>query len=274
MPVMIPPPYPARRQPGEFTRSFRLMLVLLILALPALGQEMREKGNMLPVEENNETTTSPNAPQILTSDLTQRMTAESEPLEVSFVFADSDSVTRVLINGQKQKINPGDTVALTTRIPLNKGSNLVEVIATDQAGNSRTKTFLVEYAGTLAESQLPAWRMKWIGSLGLGALSLYYASTQGGQVNKSNAAMQDLISKLKATNNMVEFNNLKAQYDGEKSKAEKARGNAVSGVVLAGLFAGVAAWIYLDPPTQDGTALAPTADPETGAVNLAYEWRW
>lgn len=82
-------------------------------------------------------------PQILTSDLALKQMIEDPVKVVSFVIVDSDNITEVTINGEKQEFMPAPVVEITKKFRFNPGRTLIEVVATDEAGNMRGKTFLV-----------------------------------------------------------------------------------------------------------------------------------
>ncbi|MDH5752716.1 MAG: hypothetical protein OEZ59_09905 [Deltaproteobacteria bacterium] len=94
------------------------------------------------------------APQILTSDLSREMTAEAEVLTVNFVFIDSDSIVRVVINGQEEQITPGDTVMVSREFRFTEDKTLVTVTATDSEGNTHEKSYLVYRPGLEVEKKL------------------------------------------------------------------------------------------------------------------------
>lgn len=84
-------------------------------------------------------------PQILTSDLVRKQMIESPTKVVSFVIVDSDNITEVTINGEKQNFEPDTIIEITKKFRFNPGKTLIKVIATDEAGNRREKSFLVGF---------------------------------------------------------------------------------------------------------------------------------
>jgi len=95
-------------------------------------------------------------PQILTSDLALKQMIESPTKIVSFVIVDSDNITEVTINGEKQEFMPAPVVEITKKFRFNPGRTLIEVIAIDEAGNTRRKTFLVGLGLGLEKEKKPA----------------------------------------------------------------------------------------------------------------------
>lgn len=82
-------------------------------------------------------------PQILTSDLALKQMIEDPTQVVSFVIVDSDNITEVIINEEEQEFIPAPVVEITKKFRFNPGKTLIKVVATDEAGNTREKTFLV-----------------------------------------------------------------------------------------------------------------------------------
>ena len=85
------------------------------------------------------------APQILTSDLVRTQVVEDSTKEVSFVIVDSDNITDVTINGESQVIDPDTTVVIDKTFSFKTGNNLITVVAIDEKGNKREKSFLVGF---------------------------------------------------------------------------------------------------------------------------------
>ena len=77
-------------------------------------------------------------PEILTSDMGLRTALESDRLTVNFVVVDSDNIVSVTINGEAQEFEPADTVMITREFHFTQPQTVVEVRATDEAGNSKT----------------------------------------------------------------------------------------------------------------------------------------
>ncbi|MDH4225271.1 MAG: hypothetical protein OEW12_06460 [Deltaproteobacteria bacterium] len=117
------------------TPAVKWMVVFLVLSLfaqPVLaGKAAKEKTG--------------HPPQILTSDLVQRQVVARQKKTVVFTIADSDKIVDVTINGEKKSFISSETVVLTHTFAFTKGRNMIEVVARDAAGNSRTKNFFVEY---------------------------------------------------------------------------------------------------------------------------------
>lgn len=84
-------------------------------------------------------------PQILTSDLALKQMIEDPTKVVSFVIVDSDNISEVTINGKKQEFIPAPVVEITKKFQFKPGKTLIKVVATDEAGNTREKTFLVGF---------------------------------------------------------------------------------------------------------------------------------
>ncbi|MDH4120277.1 MAG: hypothetical protein OEV94_01025 [Deltaproteobacteria bacterium] len=111
-----------------------LALALICSFSPAFAQE-------------DEGTGDAGAPQILTSDLTRKMETEESPLVVPFIFAGSDRITQITINGEPQTFSKGETVIVEHSFTLTPGENLIEVQVKDAQGRKRTKTYFVVYTG-------------------------------------------------------------------------------------------------------------------------------
>lgn len=97
-------------------------------------------------------------PEILTSDLARKQVVNSDRRTVHFVIVDSDTVSEVYINGERQTITPGDTVALTKELRFQQGRQLVEVVAVDERGNRRERSYLVLYGAE--EEEAPELRIR------------------------------------------------------------------------------------------------------------------
>lgn len=82
-------------------------------------------------------------PQVLTSDLASRHVADRDNITVNFVIVDTDNVTKVTINGEPQKFEAGDTVLLTKEFTFPRGLTTVKIVAEDEKGNVRERSFLV-----------------------------------------------------------------------------------------------------------------------------------
>ena len=98
-------------------------------------------------------------PEILTSDLARKQAVDSDRRTVNFVIVDSDTVSEVYINGERQNITPGDTVVLTKELRFKQGRQLVEVVAVDERGNRRERSYLVLY-GVEDEGEAPMLQLR------------------------------------------------------------------------------------------------------------------
>jgi hypothetical protein len=87
------------------------------------------------------------APQILTSDLANNMTALSDKLTVNLVFVDNQEITKITINGDPQSFQPADTVSLTKELTLTRDKTEIVISATNKAGYTREKVFIVYREG-------------------------------------------------------------------------------------------------------------------------------
>ncbi len=85
-------------------------------------------------------------PQILTTDLTRIQVVESPKLSVIFVVVDSDLITDITINDEPVAIESGKSVVVKKDFSFEPGKTLIKIIATDESGNSREKSYLVGYA--------------------------------------------------------------------------------------------------------------------------------
>ena len=121
-------------------------------------------------------------PRILSSDLPSRLIVEQDTIEVTFVVVDTDDVVEVRVNGQREPIRPGPTVAIRKTLILRQESQRVRVEATDERGNRRERQFIVYYdpQGTLRE------RLKASEEAPPSAWSIYFALAQQRDTNPSN----------------------------------------------------------------------------------------
>lgn len=85
------------------------------------------------------------APQVLTSDLALKQEIETSRITVNFVIVDDDNITKVKIDGEEQKIIPGDTVLITKEFVFTKGRHIIRVVVEDEEGNKRERSYLVAY---------------------------------------------------------------------------------------------------------------------------------
>ncbi|MCP4294233.1 MAG: hypothetical protein GY786_01350 [Proteobacteria bacterium] len=117
----------------------KIKIVVLLLTLfgfgidPGISQESSEQ-----VPDNE-------APQILTSDLVRKQVVEEATLDVSFVIVDDDNIDTVLINGTFHEFEKGNTISIAKQFTFQPGKTLITVVAIDEAGNRREKSFLVGY---------------------------------------------------------------------------------------------------------------------------------
>lgn len=84
-----------------------------------------------------------NPPEILTSELALKTILETDRLEVNFVIVDTDKVTEVTINGDKQPIEAADTVMLSRTFVFSQDVTRLRVTAKDEAGHERTVVYTV-----------------------------------------------------------------------------------------------------------------------------------
>lgn len=108
-----------------------LFLAALLIVQPATGQ----------AQDGAEA-----APQILTSDLTVKQLLSEPTKFVSFVIVDDDTIEEVTINGEPTDFVPGKTVVINKHFNFQPGKTQIKVVAVDEAGNRREKSFLVGYA--------------------------------------------------------------------------------------------------------------------------------
>lgn len=110
-----------------------VLFILLLLALPATGQEKAES-----MAENQ-------APQILTTDLTRKQISKESSKSVSFVIIDDDNITQIFINGEPVQFSPGKSVVVNRIFVFKPGKTVIKVAAIDEAGNKREKEYLVGF---------------------------------------------------------------------------------------------------------------------------------
>ncbi|MDH4224587.1 MAG: hypothetical protein OEW12_02955 [Deltaproteobacteria bacterium] len=237
-------------------------VILTLTALPASGQESsngQEDGG---------------APQILTSDLSQRQSVDSEEMEVNFVFAGNSKITRITINGQDQKFVKSDTVAITTTIATPKGNTLVDVEVVDEQSRFRKKSYFIFYGG----GSIGVWRAKWGSALGGALLFALYANQKSGEVKTSNSKQKELVAQINATTNQGDFGSLKASLSAEQTKAAKAASDANNAVLLTLGLTALAAWIYMDEPIPETDEVkelqVPMVLPDRGGFALVYQTKW
>jgi len=88
---------------------------------------------------------SGDAPQVLTTDLAERILVEEQELKVDFVIVDTDAITKVKINGVEEKVTPGDTVAISKTFQFEPGVTTIRVEVEDEKGNNRQREYKVYY---------------------------------------------------------------------------------------------------------------------------------
>ncbi len=110
--------------------SYIPLLVLTMILIPFSGIQYALAGD---------------APQILSSDLAPEQIVDSREKSVSFVFVDSDNITEITINEEKQTFKPGTLIEITKTFEFTSGKNLINITATDEAGNKREKLFVVGF---------------------------------------------------------------------------------------------------------------------------------
>ncbi len=82
-------------------------------------------------------------PQILTSDLFRKQMLDKPVKVVSFIIIDSDNIVAVTINGEEQTIIQGTLIELTKKFVFKQGKTVITIVATDEAGNIKEKSYLV-----------------------------------------------------------------------------------------------------------------------------------
>ncbi len=105
-------------------------ILALFLVLPGVGR-------------SQEKTENKDAPQILTSDLFRKQVIKTDKLSVSFVFLDSDNIVEITINGQLEKFEPDNAIVVNKVFEIAEIEVVITVIATDEAGNKREKSYFV-----------------------------------------------------------------------------------------------------------------------------------
>ena len=93
------------------------------------------------------------APQILTSDLAKQTPVEENTLTVVFTIVDTDDVVKVTIDGKPQEITPSDTVQVKKNFRFKPGITRITVIAEDEKGNKRTRSYRVAYKAKDSEAE-------------------------------------------------------------------------------------------------------------------------
>ncbi|HEX7926532.1 MAG TPA: kelch repeat-containing protein [bacterium] len=118
--------------------SVRTALILAGLALsfvPAHAQQQTQQPS--DAEDVGQ------GPQILTSDLARRQSVEQETLTASFLFVDEQPIVDIRINGEPQKFTQDTSVIILKQFDNKKEQQVIEVAATNVAGKTRQKSFLV-----------------------------------------------------------------------------------------------------------------------------------
>ena len=122
-------------------KLFSLPVALVLLALP-VNVKAQDAANL------------DDAPQILTSDLAPVHVLEErqKKLSVGFIVVDSDNIVAISINGEPvTSFEPADTVTFEQEFTFSEDRTEVLLVATDEAGNSREKSFLVVLHGVKLE---------------------------------------------------------------------------------------------------------------------------
>lgn len=96
-----------------------------------------------PLHAQSQPEDSGQGPQILTSDLARRQTIEKETFSASFLFVDEQPIADIRINGEPQKFTQDTSVILVKQFDNRKEQQVIEVAATNAAGKTRQKSFLV-----------------------------------------------------------------------------------------------------------------------------------
>jgi len=87
-------------------------------------------------------------PQILTSDLTRKQVLKKPEKVVSFIIVDDDMITEVIINGESLDFEADTTLSFTRKFIFKPGKTIISVIAIDERGNKREKSFLIGFGKT------------------------------------------------------------------------------------------------------------------------------
>lgn len=104
------------------------------------------------------------APQIL-SDLPQRQIVRVPLLDVDFFFVDQDQIKSVTINEEVQPITPASTLMISKQLLLTPGVTQVKVTAKDEAGNERTKIYLIGYNPS-DQDTTNSWQIEYMAIVG------------------------------------------------------------------------------------------------------------
>jgi hypothetical protein len=96
-----------------------------------------------PLHAQSEPDDAGQGPQILTSDLARRQSIEKESLTASFLFVDDQPIVDIRINGEPQKFTQDTSVIISKLFDNRKEQQVIEVAATNVAGKTRQKSFLV-----------------------------------------------------------------------------------------------------------------------------------
>jgi hypothetical protein len=104
------------------------------------------------------------APEILSSDLGQTQSVDTNKITATFVFIGSTKVKTVKINGETQTIEPGDTVQVTKTFDLKQSQTVITVSVEDEQGNKRERNYVVNY-GAAPAGGAKAWSFRGVGEI-------------------------------------------------------------------------------------------------------------
>ncbi|MDH4121794.1 MAG: hypothetical protein OEV94_08840 [Deltaproteobacteria bacterium] len=258
--------------------SQMLLLALCLLAAGNLawaqegGPEVDEKEGVLQADADS--------PQILTSDLSKKQTVIDPQVSATFIFVDTDNVTRVVIDGEEQKFTPSGTVMITKTFTLEPDvPTTIRVAAQDEKGHVRQRAFRVKYLPDhWLFGRMPAYD-RWVYSeyiyggtaLLMGAITMMEIDT----IKKSNTKQQDLVNQANNATNLQTRIQLNSQVNAEQQKALSAAGVAV---VTMGIGTVAALWFSYDwfdkPEIDDEMELVPYMNPVNGETGVLYAYRF
>ncbi|MDH5560552.1 MAG: hypothetical protein OEY59_06805 [Deltaproteobacteria bacterium] len=109
----------------------------------------------------DQSTSSTDAPQIMTTDLIRKQVVQNPVQLVKFVIIDDDLITKIEINGVAEKFESSDTVLIVKKFRFKPGKTIIKIKATDEKGHARQKSYLVGYGITMdTEEKLEANKSK------------------------------------------------------------------------------------------------------------------
>jgi len=132
--------------------NFRLLLLVSLLTILLLSTAHGEEGNQ--------------SLTILSPDLTRKQEILDEEPVLTFIIIGSSDINDISINGQAQDFEPAKTVVLKRKFEFEQGKSLIRIVATDEAGNSTERSFLIGYGDkevvyeTGSEDEAPGLRWK------------------------------------------------------------------------------------------------------------------